>query len=109
MPPRTTGCSMPSSSVRRVLKAIRASAYTRTPATTSGGSAAGGTRAGARRILPGVLIKACLNGARRRQEHPAIPVTPDELAAESRRAVEARAGALHVHPRAADGSQTLDP
>ena len=56
-----------------------------------------------------MLIKACLNGARRRREHPAIPVTPAELAAESQRTVEAGAGALHVHPRAADGSQTLDP
>jgi uncharacterized protein (DUF849 family) len=56
-----------------------------------------------------VLIKACLNGARRPEEHPAIPVSPEQLAAEARRAVLAGAGALHVHPRAADGSQTLDP
>jgi uncharacterized protein (DUF849 family) len=56
-----------------------------------------------------VLIKACLNGARRPQEHPAIPVSPEQLAAEGLRAVEAGAAALHVHPRAADGSQTLDP
>jgi uncharacterized protein (DUF849 family) len=56
-----------------------------------------------------VLIKACLNGARTPDEHPAIPVTPDQLAAEAQRAVAAGAGALHVHPRAADGTQTLDP
>lgn len=56
-----------------------------------------------------VLIKACLNGARMPGEHPALPITPAELAAEARRTVAAGAGALHVHPRAADGSQTLDP
>jgi uncharacterized protein (DUF849 family) len=56
-----------------------------------------------------VLIKACLNGARTPDEHPAIPVTPEELAAEAQRAVAAGAGALHVHPRATDSTQTLDP
>lgn len=56
-----------------------------------------------------MLIKACLNGARRPQEHPKIPVSPAALAAEAQRAVVAGAGALHVHPRAADGSPTLDP
>jgi uncharacterized protein (DUF849 family) len=55
-----------------------------------------------------VLIKACLNGARRPGEHPAIPVSAEQLAAEARRAVAAGAGAIHVHPRAADGSQTLE-
>jgi uncharacterized protein (DUF849 family) len=56
-----------------------------------------------------VLIKACLNGARMPREHPALPVTPAGIADEAQRAVAAGAGALHVHPRAADGSQTLDP
>jgi len=60
-------------------------------------------------VLLAVLIKACLNGARSPEEHPAVPVTPEELAAEARRAVEAGAAGLHVHPRAADGSQTLEP
>jgi uncharacterized protein (DUF849 family) len=59
--------------------------------------------------FPAVLIKACLNGARSPEEHPAVPVSPEELAADARGAVAAGAGALHVHPRAADGSQTLDP
>jgi uncharacterized protein (DUF849 family) len=58
--------------------------------------------------LPAVLIKACLNGARSPEDHPAVPVSPQQLAAEAQRAVAAGAGALHVHPRAADGSQTLD-
>src|ERR1700730_6934147 len=41
--------------------------------------------------FPAVLIKACLNGARRPEEHPAIPVSPEQLAAEARRAVLAGA------------------
>jgi uroporphyrinogen-III synthase len=34
-------------------------------------------------------IKACLNGGRLRNEHPAVPVTPGELAAEAAAAVAA--------------------
>src|SRR5207244_897872 len=61
-------------------------------------------------VLPGVvLIKACLNGSRSPDQHPAVPASPEQLAAEAQRAVAAGAGALHVHPRAADGSETLDP
>ncbi|HLW46840.1 MAG TPA: 3-keto-5-aminohexanoate cleavage protein [bacterium] len=55
-----------------------------------------------------VLVKACLNGGRHRAEHEAVPVTPDELAADGRAAVEAGAAALHVHPRGADERETLD-
>jgi uncharacterized protein (DUF849 family) len=53
-------------------------------------------------------IKACLNGPRPRASHPALPITPAELAREARAAVAAGAVALHFHPRAADGSETLD-
>ncbi|HKV45052.1 MAG TPA: 3-keto-5-aminohexanoate cleavage protein [bacterium] len=56
-----------------------------------------------------VLVKACLNGSRTRTEHPGIPLTADELAAEGQRAVAAGAGALHVHPRRPDGTESLDP
>ncbi|MBO0685424.1 MAG: 3-keto-5-aminohexanoate cleavage protein [Candidatus Dormibacteraeota bacterium] len=56
-----------------------------------------------------MLIKACLNGARTPGEHPALPVSPEQLATEAQRAVKAGAEGLHVHPRAADGAQTLDP
>jgi uncharacterized protein (DUF849 family) len=55
------------------------------------------------------MLQACLNGGRTRGEHPAVPVTPAELAADARRAVEAGADELHVHPRAADGRETLEP
>ena len=50
------------------------------------------------------LLQAALNGAR---EHPAVPRTPEELAAEAREAVEAGAGSLHLHPYDDHGNQTL--
>jgi uncharacterized protein (DUF849 family) len=54
------------------------------------------------------MLQACLNGRRTRDEHPAVPLTPAELAADARRAVDAGADELHVHPRAADGRETLE-
>jgi uncharacterized protein (DUF849 family) len=56
-----------------------------------------------------ILVKACLNGNRRREEHPSVPIGPTELAREAMRAVAAGAGALHIHPRGPDGAETLDP
>jgi uncharacterized protein (DUF849 family) len=55
-----------------------------------------------------LLVKACLNGSRRRGAHPALPLTPEELAADAAAAVDAGAGALHVHPRDPDGAEALD-
>ena len=57
---------------------------------------------------PSVLLKACLNGARSREDHDAVPLTPDELAADALAAADAGAAAVHVHPRADDGSETLE-
>jgi uncharacterized protein (DUF849 family) len=56
-----------------------------------------------------MLIKACLNGSREPGAHPALPLTPAQLADAARDAVAAGAGALHIHPRRADGSQSFDP
>jgi uncharacterized protein (DUF849 family) len=52
-------------------------------------------------------IKACLNGARTRAEHPAVPVTAAELAADALAVRAAGAFAVHVHPRDATGAQTM--
>jgi uncharacterized protein (DUF849 family) len=52
-------------------------------------------------------IKACLNGKRGRAEHPAVPVTPGELAGEAAAAVAAGAEAVHLHARGADGAESL--
>lgn len=53
-------------------------------------------------------MKCCLNGARTRAEHPAVPITAEELALEAAAAVAAGAFALHMHPRDATGRETLD-
>jgi uncharacterized protein (DUF849 family) len=49
------------------------------------------------------MLEAALNGDR---DHPALPRTPEELAAEGRAAVDAGALVLHLHPYE-DGRQTL--
>ena len=55
-----------------------------------------------------MLIKACLNGGRTRDEHPSVPQTPAELAADAAAAVRSGAGAIHLHPRDPSGAETLD-
>jgi uncharacterized protein (DUF849 family) len=55
------------------------------------------------------MLQACLNGRRPRDDHPGVPLTPDELAADARRAVTAGAAQLHVHPRATGGRDTVEP
>ena len=54
-----------------------------------------------------MLIKVCLNGSRERGEHRALPLSPQELALDARRSVDAGAGAVHIHPRSVDGTQTF--
>jgi uncharacterized protein (DUF849 family) len=54
-----------------------------------------------------MAVKACLNGARTRAEHHAVPLTPDELATDAAAVRRAGAFAVHVHPRDGDGDQTL--
>ena len=55
-----------------------------------------------------ILVVAALNGTRTREECPKLPLAPDELAAEARRAVDAGAGMVHVHARKADGAPSFD-
>jgi uncharacterized protein (DUF849 family) len=55
------------------------------------------------------LLEAALNGGRTDDEHPAIPRSPRELAAEGRAAVDAGAKVLHLHPYDDDGAQSLAP
>jgi uncharacterized protein (DUF849 family) len=59
--------------------------------------------------MPGRVerIKACLNGGRRRAEHPAVPITPAGLAREAAGAVAAGAEAVHLHPRSGSGAESL--
>jgi uncharacterized protein (DUF849 family) len=55
------------------------------------------------------FLTACLNGGTSRDEHPAVPFSPEELAAEARSAAASGARAIHVHPRSASGAQSLAP
>jgi uncharacterized protein (DUF849 family) len=55
-----------------------------------------------------MAITACLNGDRTRAEHPAVPQTAAELAADAAAARLAGASAVHVHPRDARGLPTLE-
>jgi uncharacterized protein (DUF849 family) len=56
-----------------------------------------------------MLIQAALNGGRTRSEHPAIPCTPEDLAASAKQSVAAGAGAEHFHVRSRDGRGSLGP
>lgn len=56
---------------------------------------------------PKIYVKACINGARTPQEHPDLPVTPEQLAAEAVAAHGAGARAVHMHPKTADGTDSL--
>ncbi len=58
--------------------------------------------------MPRYFIQAALNGGTTRAGHPAVPLTPAELAAEARAAAEAGAGTFHLHPRDLSGAQTLE-
>jgi uncharacterized protein (DUF849 family) len=53
------------------------------------------------------LLQACLNGKRSQAEFPAVPVTPDELAADAAAAVAAGAEAIHLHARGRDGAESV--
>jgi len=55
------------------------------------------------------MLQACLNGARTKSEHPAVPYSPDELAADARAAFLKGATEFHVHPRNAVGEESLRP
>lgn len=55
-----------------------------------------------------MAVKACLNGARTPQEHPAVPQSPAELAADALAVRAAGAFAVHVHPRDARGEESID-
>jgi uncharacterized protein (DUF849 family) len=56
-----------------------------------------------------VFLKCCVNGVRQRPEHPALPVTPIEIATDVARVLAAGADAVHVHPKDVDGRDSLDP
>ncbi|MEM7433162.1 MAG: 3-keto-5-aminohexanoate cleavage protein [Pseudomonadota bacterium] len=57
-----------------------------------------------------VMIMAAPNGARRtHHDHPNLPMTAKESAAEARDLVEAGVSILHLHVRDRDGNHSIDP
>jgi uncharacterized protein (DUF849 family) len=54
-----------------------------------------------------VLLQACLNGARRPAEHPALPTTPVKLARDVAAVVAAGAQSVHLHVKDSDGNDTM--
>jgi uncharacterized protein (DUF849 family) len=55
-----------------------------------------------------MLLQATLNGDLTTAAHPAVPVTIEALAHDAAACVAAGAGAIHLHPRDADGRERLD-
>jgi uncharacterized protein (DUF849 family) len=58
---------------------------------------------------PKIYVKACINGARTPDQHSNLPVTPEQLAAEALAVHQAGAKAVHMHPKTADGVDSLQP
>jgi prepilin-type processing-associated H-X9-DG protein len=56
-----------------------------------------------------LILAVAPNGARKtRADHPAIPVTPDEIARDAAHCREAGAAMIHLHVRDADNKHSLD-
>ncbi|TPM99902.1 3-keto-5-aminohexanoate cleavage protein [Mesorhizobium sp. B2-1-3A] len=54
-----------------------------------------------------MIVQACINGARRRDFHPKLPLDVQAMASDAAACVAAGAGELHIHPRGADGRESL--
>ncbi len=55
-----------------------------------------------------MLLKCCVNGPRQAVEHPALPVSAEQIAQAAVDAQAAGAGAVHLHAKRPDGQDTLD-
>lgn len=56
-----------------------------------------------------LIIKACLNGGRGREQNGNVPWTPAEVAAEAKRCADAGAAIVHIHARTPEGGISYDP
>lgn len=54
-----------------------------------------------------MIVQACINGARPRDFHPKLPLTTQAMASDAAACVAAGAAELHIHPRNADGRESL--
>ena len=55
-----------------------------------------------------IIIKACLNGGRGREDNPNVPWTPEEVAQEAVRCYEAGASIVHFHARDSEGGASYE-
>ena len=53
------------------------------------------------------IVEAAMNGSRARDEHPAVPITADDLAGDADAVVRAGAGTIHFHIRSDSGEDSL--
>jgi uncharacterized protein (DUF849 family) len=56
-----------------------------------------------------MTLQAAVNGDRTKADHPAVPVTQDELIRDVSECLAAGAREFHIHVRDADGSPTFEP
>ncbi len=56
-----------------------------------------------------IIIKACLNGARGREQSVHVPWTPQEVADDALRCAAAGASIVHIHARSDAGAISYDP
>ncbi len=59
-------------------------------------------------VEPKIYVKACINGARTPDQHPNLPVSPEQLVVEALAAHQAGAKAVHMHPKTSDGVDSLE-
>lgn len=59
--------------------------------------------------MGGVMLQACLNGARNVSLHQRLAADPAMIAQEAAAAVAAGAHSLHVHPKNPQGADTMEP
>jgi len=63
-----------------------------------------------RKMTEPFIVMSAPNGARRgKDDHPALPVTPDELAACAENIADAGASIIHLHVRDEQGGHSIDP
>jgi uncharacterized protein (DUF849 family) len=56
-----------------------------------------------------MTLQAAINGDRSKADHPATPITQDELVRDVKECLAAGASEFHIHVRDADGNATLEP
>jgi uncharacterized protein (DUF849 family) len=54
-----------------------------------------------------MIVQACLNGARRSEFHPSLPLTVETSASDAAACIAVGAAELHIHARGPDGRESL--